>query len=577
MAEKRNVHLIVPVTLILLAGFLSTIQQPIFYQSSPLTGFNIVDITTCNPDDVLFQTSDITNAHVYQAGTDASIAPYAACPFPNQGTGDPADYQCHNTCANNPNNANCNAILNANRLTNAHAEQKDQTNYLNQFCFTGVQCEYTTFPEDCSTLGPDYVCVATMSDISNAHVGDCTSSPYSIHICCQVTGGTTPTSPDADNDGVQDDGDNSGFTNDNPCRTNELSNCDDNCRTIPNGPTVGSCSNDNTLRCVDDSQCSGGTCDQAQTDTDGDGAGDVCDANPSDSCTISVPDDNCPGFINCAKGSLDASWGSTTASEGSSVSLSVTGDSSCDDLTFQFNVINTNNPSIMTIDPQPATFNGGSASSSWTTEYHQTPVNEYQFQASTTINGSSLAITSSNTVTVTANSNALCGNGLIEGSNNEECDDGGTKDNDGCSSDCLLEGIEGEQCSNECPVNGLGVCDASGDIQYCGNFDGDPCLELSTPKACASGTLCKNNYGDALCIPPVCDDAFTCTISECVDGFKKRSCTNTGSNVCNYYNPTIDIPCIKVEQPEQLPAFTIINTITVILLLGLFYTIRKKR
>lgn len=38
---------------------------------------------------------------------------------------------------------------------------------------------------DCATLGEGYVCLASISGGTNAHVGDC--SAYTSKVCCQVT------------------------------------------------------------------------------------------------------------------------------------------------------------------------------------------------------------------------------------------------------------------------------------------------------------------------------------------------------------------------------------------------------
>jgi cysteine-rich repeat protein len=234
-------------------------------------------------------------------------------------------------------------------------------------------------------------------------------------------------------------------------------------------------------------------------------------------------------------------------------------------------------PTISTLDPQPATFTSGSASSTWTAEYHpEANENKYDFQATAIINGSAISVLSSNTLTVTANANSACGNGFTEGSNDEECDDGNTKNNDGCSSNCTLEGILGPQCSNECPVDGLGVCDGTTKIKLCGKYDADPCLDVSTAQNCASGTSCSSSYGDASCIPPVCSTAFECTIGECIDGFKERSCVNKGPSSCASYSPVTKIPCVKIESPAQLPVFDWFNVVMTLLLLAGYYVVKKK-
>lgn len=71
--------------------------------------------------------------------------------------------------------------------TNAHVEQAGSSNYTKNVCLSYdltedvIVCSYVN---DCSTLGEGYVCLASMSGITNAHVGDC--SAYSLKICCQV-------------------------------------------------------------------------------------------------------------------------------------------------------------------------------------------------------------------------------------------------------------------------------------------------------------------------------------------------------------------------------------------------------
>lgn len=570
--QKKEVHLLIPTIIILFASFLAfnafTTTPPSF------TGLSIVDLTSCNPEDVLFQTSAVDNAHAYPPGTDSAIAPFAACPFPNRGTGSPSDYACSSSCASDPNDPGCNAIINIADPPSSHAEKKDQSNYPNQLCFQGIWCTYVDFPDNCAALGADYVCVATLSSETNAHVAGCTSTLYNTQVCCTLT--PLSSSSDSDLDGVLDDGDGSGLATDNVCKTGEVSSCDDNCPFIPNGPAIGTCSGTSTT-CTSDTDCSSGTCDLFQTDSDGDGAGDVCDAAPSDSCTILALNDNCPGINTCTLSDISASWAATTAAEGSQVSLSVTGTANCDNYIFQFQVINTEDPFIPTVDPQPSIFANGIASSVWTAEYHnEASANIYQFQATAIVNGSSVTVASSNTLAVISNAGAVCGNGIIEGSNNEQCDDGNLNNNDGCSSNCSLEGIYGEECSNECPVDTLGICSSTAAITICGNYDPDACLELSDPLGCASGTLCSSAYGDAACIPPVCEDAFQCTIGQCEGGFKQRSCTNTGASACNFYSPATQIPCIKVEQPQQIPVFTLLNIILTILLLAVYYARKEK-
>lgn len=106
---------------------------------------------------------------------------------------------------------------------------------------------------------------------------------------------------DTDADGVLDDGDGSGSPVDNLCLSGMVSNCDDNCPTVPNG--VG---------------------EDSQSDMDADGIGDACDPDPdgdsilSDGdgsgdptdnlCTAGTTvncDDNCPLIANTDQADLD--------------------------------------------------------------------------------------------------------------------------------------------------------------------------------------------------------------------------------------------------------------------------------
>ncbi len=103
--------------------------------------------------------------------------------------------------------------------------------------------------------------------------------------------------PDDDNDGVLDDGDGSGIIGDHPCASGQLTNCDDNCRTVTNN-SPGNRQTDT------DGDGVGDSCDNCptvpnrdQTDTDHDGLGDACD---DDNDADGIPDtsDNCPTVAN---------------------------------------------------------------------------------------------------------------------------------------------------------------------------------------------------------------------------------------------------------------------------------------
>ena len=97
---------------------------------------------------------------------------------------------------------------------------------------------------------------------------------------------------------------------------------------------------------------------------------------------------------------------------------------------------------------------------------------------------------------------ASCGNGTIEAS--EECDDGGTSDGDGCSSDCEVEdcwGCVGEP-SNCSPADGT-PCDDNKDCTTADQCLGGVCQ--GTPEA--DGTECSDG--------PACTLANFCEAGEC--------------------------------------------------------------
>jgi len=72
-------------------------------------------------------------------------------------------------------------------ITNAHVEKNTFSNYSssNDVCLSSssqnVTCNYAA---DCSSLGGGYVCLASISGNTDAHVGDCTT--YSTKVCCKV-------------------------------------------------------------------------------------------------------------------------------------------------------------------------------------------------------------------------------------------------------------------------------------------------------------------------------------------------------------------------------------------------------
>ncbi|HPR92399.1 MAG TPA: hypothetical protein PLR64_04070, partial [Candidatus Dojkabacteria bacterium] len=71
-------------------------------------------------------------------------------------------------------------------VTNAHVEENNLSNYTNNACLStaddyDVVCSYAS---DCSTIGPEYECLASISDTTNAHIGDCDT--FATKVCCNV-------------------------------------------------------------------------------------------------------------------------------------------------------------------------------------------------------------------------------------------------------------------------------------------------------------------------------------------------------------------------------------------------------
>jgi hypothetical protein len=78
-------------------------------------------------------------------------------------------------------------VLRLSSQTNAHVEEKTYFNYGFPVCLSvnagPASCGYTT--ADCSALGEDYVCLATISSDTNAHVADCDgTNDFPIKVCC---------------------------------------------------------------------------------------------------------------------------------------------------------------------------------------------------------------------------------------------------------------------------------------------------------------------------------------------------------------------------------------------------------
>lgn len=93
---------------------------------------------------------------------------------------------CMGTGLSNSCSGNYDTILKLSGATNAHAEKSILSNYSgNNVClhsdYMSVVCDYATA---CSSLGSNFVCLASISGDTNAHVGEC--STYSTKVCCTL-------------------------------------------------------------------------------------------------------------------------------------------------------------------------------------------------------------------------------------------------------------------------------------------------------------------------------------------------------------------------------------------------------
>jgi parallel beta-helix repeat protein len=118
--------------------------------------------------------SNSTNAHTELPNQ--SIYNYTVC--------------CNDTAgANTVSNSTGYNFLRLSNETNAHAEQSNYANYLSLAYIggsvNGMSCNYRPVSGDCSATNE--TCLLTLSNTTNAHVGDCTTNPYNLTVCCAFT------------------------------------------------------------------------------------------------------------------------------------------------------------------------------------------------------------------------------------------------------------------------------------------------------------------------------------------------------------------------------------------------------
>jgi len=230
----------------------------------------------------VFKMSATTNAHAELPGQ--TYYNYYVCCSGVTGLG--------NDC----NATNKDVVLRLSNTTNAHVEKKTYTNYTNLACLSApagpaITCSYTT--DTCSTLGTDYVCLATISGDTNAHVGDCNA--YSTKVCCQAckTNGQTCLAGGECCSGNCVDG---------VCCN---SSCTGTCQACNLAGSVGTCTTrpaDDNTECAACNRCDGtNTTCQAQTADNGYNCIDDCTYCLAGTCTnrAQCADAECTGQERC--------------------------------------------------------------------------------------------------------------------------------------------------------------------------------------------------------------------------------------------------------------------------------------
>ncbi|MFH2006646.1 MAG: DUF4215 domain-containing protein [bacterium] len=166
------------------------------------------------------------------------------------------------------------------------------------------------------------------------------------------------------------------------------------------------------------------------------------------------------------------------------------------------------------------------------------------------------------------NNQTACGNGLLNPG--EQCDDGNTRDHDGCSSSCQVEGFcgnavvePGEECDDGNYRAGDGCDPSCNTEQGCGDgrlqvgeecdddnlFDGDGCSALCQDEQL--GAVCGNGI---LELGEGCDDANTVAGDGCgVDCEREDGCGNgtlDASEMCDDGNNVAGDGCSEVCRVE---------------------------
>ncbi len=126
---------------------------------------------TCNYANV-FHMSNLSNAHAEQSNE--SDYNWSVCCYDDEGVATLGTGCTEYSYT----------ILHLSNSTNAHVEQSNESDYVYNVCLNtthdDISCVYAS-----SCSGYD-TCVASISNHKDAHIGDCVTDPYSILICCNL-------------------------------------------------------------------------------------------------------------------------------------------------------------------------------------------------------------------------------------------------------------------------------------------------------------------------------------------------------------------------------------------------------
>jgi len=446
------------------------------------------------------------------------------------------DFTGTHTCSSS------NTILILSSSSNAHAEIPSSTSYPTDVCFGTLSCTATT-GSSCPTSYP--IAMISLSSTTNAHIAQ--FSTYSNKICCAANLASSCGNGEIDVGEACDDGN---LINGDGCSTTctiestfECSGEPSDCNKICGNGVINSgegcdngASNTNTCTAPYGSSCSYCSSSTCQTVTlAGSSCGDGTCNTAYETCSSCSADCGCgTGYtcysgvceLNCQLGS--ASWNTTSIIEGSPIKLTLSG-TSCAGRKIIFEIYEKDgflnaddaltsygysNPPFVYF---PST--GTTAFTTWTTvmvddtDGGQSNPPEYYFTATAvTSSGQSLSsVTSSQSAVtdpllLTVNEDPYCGDGTIQSSNSETCDNGANNANtctapygSSCSycssSTCQMVTIVGPSCGDGIiQVSNGETCDGT-------TLGGATCQSgyTGTPRCNANCTLNRNS---TYCIPP---------------------------------------------------------------------------